>query len=138
MQEWMDQPLTLYALAALTLILSLALFLTLKVEIGALARRARRERTALEAETAAARTEAAEMRQMLERLEASLREVEQTSGALVPPQPARSGLNLTVRSQVLRRHRLGEDPAAIAASLGLPQREVDLLLKINRLVLSNI
>lgn len=133
MQEWMDNPLTLYGLAALGLTLSLALFLTLKLEVGALAQRARRERRAMETEAEAVRREAAEMREMLARLEASLRELEQANSVPARPHPPRSGLNMTVRSQVLRRHRAGDDPAAIAASLGLPLADVNLLLKIDRL-----
>jgi hypothetical protein len=133
MQEWMNNPLTLYGLVAVGLTLSLALFLTLKLEVGALAHRARREREATEAEAEAARKEAAEMREMLARLEVSLKELEQASCQAPPPPLPRPGINIAQRSQVLRRHRAGEDPAAIAATLGLPLAEVNLLLKIDRL-----
>jgi DNA-binding NarL/FixJ family response regulator len=41
-------------------------------------------------------------------------------------------MNTSRRSQVLRMHRRGERPEQIAAALGLPQNEVDLLLKLQR------
>ena len=46
------------------------------------------------------------------------------------PCPPRSGLNLNKRSQVIRMSRRGEQAEKIAASLNLPQREVELLLKV--------
>jgi hypothetical protein len=138
MYDWIYGPLALYGLLSLSLLLSLVLFATLKLELGKLASRAGRERQALEAETAAARAEAAALREALAGIENSLRELERATEAMAPPPPTRSGLNLTMRSQALRRFRLGEDPAAIAASLGLPLTEVDLLIKVNRLVLENL
>ena len=138
MLESVFHPLALYGLGAVTLLLSLVLFVTVKAEVGALAASGRREREALEAQAAAARAEIEELREAVSHLAASLREMEEASGALVPPPPARSGLNFTVRSQVLRRHRLGEEPPAIATSMGLPLTEVNLLLKVNRLVLEKL
>ncbi|HWQ56889.1 MAG TPA: hypothetical protein VN442_24590 [Bryobacteraceae bacterium] len=138
MEQWIFSPLVPYVLAVLSLVLAVALFLTLKLEVGALAGRGRRERQAMEAELEAARGEIAALLDALAKVEASLRELEQVNGALVPPPPTRSGLNVTLRSQVLRRHRLGEEPACIATSLGLPLTEVNLLVKVNRLVLENL
>jgi len=56
------------------------------------------------------------------------------------PQAAavRTGLNLTKRAQALRMHRRGDPPEQIAALLEVPFQEVDLLLKVHRIVLSNI
>lgn len=136
--DWMTHPLALYALLAVSLVLTLYLFVSAKAEIRAGARRARQEREALARELAVARTAVDETRAAVMALQDSVAALEEASGALVAPQPARSGLNLTARSQVLRRHRLGEAPTAIAASLGLPQSEVDLLLKVNRIVLENL
>jgi hypothetical protein len=50
----------------------------------------------------------------------------------------RAGLNLEKRSQALRMHRRGEQPAEIAAALEIPLQEVNLLLKVHRIVLSTI
>lgn len=138
MPEWILGPLAVYALVGISLLLSLFLFITVKMEVGALAGRARRDREAFQAEAGAARAEIAGLRDEIAGLQSVLRELEETNGALVPPPPSPSGLNLTVRSQVLRRHRLGEEPAAIAAALGIPLTEVKLLIKVNRLVMENV
>jgi hypothetical protein len=55
------------------------------------------------------------------------------------PAPAspRAGLNLCKRSQALRMHRKGEPPDRIAAALEVPLQEVDLLIKVHRIVLSH-
>jgi hypothetical protein len=41
---------------------------------------------------------------------------------------------MTRRSQVLRLHHRGEGPDQIAAALGVPVNEVDLMLKVNKMV----
>ena len=52
-----------------------------------------------------------------------------------PPVPARScGIDLTRRAQALRMDRRGEPPATIAAALGVPRNEIDLMLKVQQLV----
>ena len=52
------------------------------------------------------------------------------------PSPVMSvqGMNLTIRTKVLRMHRRGETIPGIAAALGVQQEEVDLLLKLDRLL----
>lgn len=70
-------------------------------------------------------------------LSAQLAEIRQQAAAVVPP-PPKPGLNLNKRSQALRMHRRGDAPVEIASSLGIPLQEVDLLLKVHRIVISNI
>ncbi len=48
----------------------------------------------------------------------------------------RAGLNLSKRSQALRMHRRGEPPEQIAATLAVSRQEVDLLLKVHRIVMT--
>jgi hypothetical protein len=50
----------------------------------------------------------------------------------------RAGLNLSKRSQVLRMHRKGDPPDRIAAALEVPRQEVDLLIKVHRIVIGNL
>ena len=50
----------------------------------------------------------------------------------------RPGFNLNKRSHALRMHRHGEGAEQIASALDLPRQEVDLLLKVHRIVLSNV
>jgi hypothetical protein len=51
----------------------------------------------------------------------------------VPVAP-RPGLNVNRRVHVQRLLRKGEDPAHIAAALGIPRAEVDLLIRVQDLV----
>lgn len=48
------------------------------------------------------------------------------------------GLNLTKRAQALRMHRRGDPPEQIASLLDVPFQEVDLLLKVHRIVLKSL
>jgi hypothetical protein len=50
----------------------------------------------------------------------------------------RSGINLSRRSQALRLHRRGEQPAEIAVALGIPVQEVQLLIKVHEIVMSTV
>jgi hypothetical protein len=43
-------------------------------------------------------------------------------------------MNLTTRTKALRMHQRGETIPGIAAALGVQQEEVDLLLKLDRLL----
>ena len=54
------------------------------------------------------------------------------------PAPATNGLNLTKRSQVLQLHRRGETPQQIALALGVPRNEIELLIKVQQIVLANL
>lgn len=51
-----------------------------------------------------------------------------------PPVAAVLHLNLSRRGQALRMARRGDSPDRIASALGIPKREVDLLLKVQRSV----
>jgi hypothetical protein len=46
-----------------------------------------------------------------------------------------SGLNTTLRSKVLKMHRMGQSMDHIADSLHVPKGEVDLLVKVHRIVM---
>jgi hypothetical protein len=78
------------------------------------------------------------LRNKIELLEAELRDLRQQPLAPFTPHAPRPGMNLDRRSQALRMRRRGESPAQIAASLDLPLQEVDLLLKVHRIVLRAI
>lgn len=78
-----------------------------------------------------------ELRTSLENLTAQVAELRSLPVA-GPAGPLRSGLNLTKRSQALRMHRRGDSPSEIASALALPHQEVELLLKVQKIVLSNL
>jgi hypothetical protein len=61
-----------------------------------------------------------------------LHEAEERVNAAGAPPPARRSVNLSKRSQVIRLSRRGEPIETIAATLGLPRREVELLLKVHQ------
>ena len=136
--DWVRHLLLVYGALAISTILSLFLWISSRIEGHGQSRRESGARRQLEAEVAALRCELDTVREGLVVVEGSLAEVRETSGALVPPAPPRSGLNLSTRSQVLRRNRFGEPAGDIAAALGVPRAEVDLLLKVNRIVVENL
>lgn len=100
-------------LTALGLAASLVLFLSVKREMRAQARRNR-----------------AQLDGVLEQLKQS--EPPAAEGT-PPPPPPRSGMNLSKRVQALRLHRRGEDIGHIAAALGVPRGEVELLIRVQQI-----
>jgi hypothetical protein len=68
----------------------------------------------------------------LDAMNARLNEAEERASTLGAPPPARRSVNLSKRGQVIRLSRRGEPVETIAATLGLPRREVELLLKVQR------
>ena len=74
-----------------------------------------------------------ELETKLAELSDRMREAEDRAGVLASPLAPRSSLNVGKRTQVLRLARRGEPPEKIAALLGLPLREVELLLKVHAL-----
>jgi hypothetical protein len=84
----------------------------------------------------------AELRNAVENQAAQLAQLAQEQIAqqqiMVMPGLPRAGMNLSKRSQVLRMHRRGDGPDRIAAALELPQQEVELLIKVHRLVIASL
>lgn len=73
----------------------------------------------------------------VESLSEEVRELRQSPPSTTPEGgAARPGLNLSKRSQALRMHRRGEPPEQIAAALAVSRQEVDLLLKVHRIVMT--
>jgi hypothetical protein len=104
-------PVLPYLLTAGGLFSSLALFLTLKREIR---RVFFRQRTRIE--------------EMMFRLDEAARPAEAEVSFV--PAPMRAGLNLNKRVHAMRMLRRGEDLAHVAAALGVPRREVELLVRV--------
>lgn len=116
-------PLAPFVLIGLNSVLCLIVFLCLEHEMRSLHLRSKQRETAQASATGELRTRMAE-------LSARMLDAEERTGLLVPPTAPRSGLNLNKRSQVIRMSRRGEQAEKIAASLNLPRREVELLLKV--------
>jgi DNA-binding NarL/FixJ family response regulator len=77
-------------------------------------------------------------REILDSLSAQVRDLPQQGLPAATSSPPKSGLNMNKRSQVLRMHRRGDAPEQIAVALEVPLQEVDLLLKVQRIVLRNL
>lgn len=105
------------------------LFVLLKADLSRGNKRSRKHEEALETALNAVRVSLANLSKRLE-------QTERQTGLLVPPPPTLSGFNLSKRSQAIRMSRRGETPGQIAAALELPRGEVDLLLKVHRIVVS--
>jgi hypothetical protein len=77
------------------------------------------------------------LRAALRRVEAEAaqnrRDVEQLTAMGAPVSMGQS-VNMTKRAQALRMHRQGEPPEKIASVLGLPHREVVLLVKLQDVI----
>jgi hypothetical protein len=126
--EWILHPVMSYAEIAIGLALCVYLFVSVKRDLRAGEARLSKKLAALETDWQA----------KIESLDERWNELSQISSVLVPPQPPRSGLNLNKRSQALERHRRGETPPEIAAALSIPRNEVELLVKVQRIVLSSM
>ncbi len=53
--------------------------------------------------------------------------------AYVPPPAPRSGMNINKRVQAMRMVRRNEDVSHIAAALGVPRKEVELLIRVQKM-----
>jgi hypothetical protein len=78
------------------------------------------------------------LRESLDALSAQLHDLRSHPQTALPPGLPKAGFNLSKRSQALRMHRRGETSEQIAASLDLPRQEVELLLKVHRIVIQNV
>lgn len=120
-----------FVLLAAGLGLCLYLFFTLKCDMRTQEKRAKAAESALTAALAA-------IRMSLDQARTEVRDIQEQTGMLVPPSPAQSGLNISKRGQALQMYRRGQAPEQIAASLSLPVREIDLLIKVHQIVLEQI
>ncbi|HTW66622.1 MAG TPA: hypothetical protein VME17_18500 [Bryobacteraceae bacterium] len=118
---------------AANLILVLGILCTLSQRVRQLRAGAAKQDAALKSEAARLSAELAELKT---HLTAKLQEIEEPDQSLLPAAAASAnGVNNTLRSKVLKMHRLGQSPERIAGSLRLPQGEVDLLVKVHRIVM---
>jgi hypothetical protein len=122
--EWILNPLTQYAVIGLGLAGSLGLWIASKVEVSGVRNEVSGSRGAME-------THIRELSARVNQLQVS-REEEQSyvpaAGGVV------QGLNLTKRAQVVRMHRRGETVPSIAGALQTPVNEVELILKMEKLL----
>jgi hypothetical protein len=80
----------------------------------------------------------AELQKTLGEQAAQLTDLRQQGPAGASTAIPRAALNLGKRSQALRMHRMGDPPERIATALGVPLQEIDLLVKVHRIVLGTL
>jgi hypothetical protein len=111
-------------LIALGMIACLGLFLSLKADLQVQARRGEKR-----------------VESMLVRLQEAAGPPERPSESRALDEapavvyvPLRSGINISRRTEALRLLRRGEDVSHVAAALGVPRREIELLIRVQELV----
>jgi hypothetical protein len=114
-----------FAVAALSMIGCIWLFVLLKVELRRQALRSQRDQHRLQEACSELRTAVGTLARDLEEMQKS---AAPAPSALSPG----LSLNITHRAQILRMSRRGERPEQISAALGVPRSEVELLLKIQQ------
>jgi hypothetical protein len=122
----------------LTVVANLALVLVILFGVNQRVRdlrfRAAKQEKGLQAEIARLSAEIIEMKSQileLEQTDHSLASAVAASPAAVPG----NSVNNTLRSKVLKMHRLGQSPDRIAGALRVPKGEVDLLVKVHKIVM---
>jgi hypothetical protein len=107
---------------------SLTLWISTKMDVRTL-------RKALEDYREATDAKIEELRAALETAAEAMKATPAPAAAPVAPGPLSvQGLDLTNRTKALRMARRGEQVASISASLGVAQEEIELLLKLERLL----
>jgi len=79
--------------------------------------------------------------QRVDSLASEVRELGEQGSSVRPAGLApgvRNAMNLTKRAQALRMYRRGDPPEQIAALLDVPSQEIELLLKVHRIIMTNI
>lgn len=123
--SWILSPLTAYATVLVVLSVCLALFVSSKMEIARL-----RSQNAPAGEPEAANIAA--LAEEVTRLNQSVRSLEASTAQV--PLPTGSGINWTKRTQVIKMYTRGEAVATISAALQMPSSEVELMLKVHRIL----
>jgi len=116
-----------YVGLGISLILFLGLFCNLTRALG----RMRSRMAKLEAQV----QQAAELTSRIGAFERRIEELERAVPTSEVSVGKAGSLNGTVRSKVLKMHRLGQPPERIADSLRVPKGEVELLVKVHQIVM---
>jgi hypothetical protein len=124
-----------YLTVTANLALVLGILLGLNQRVRELRARSGKQEKTLETETARLSAELTELKGQILELEQSGNSL--ASGAAATGSPATTGnsVNNTLRSKVLKMHRLGQSPDRIAGALRVPKGEVDLLVKVHKIVM---
>ena len=124
-----------YLTVAANLVLVLGILLGLSQRVRQLRVSTGKQEMALKAETARLSAEITELKGQIRELEQTDNSLIEGASALGSPASTEISVNKTLRSKVLKMHRLGQSPDRIAGALRVPKGEVDLLVKVHRIVM---
>lgn len=123
----------------LTVVANLALVLVILLGVNQRVRdlnaRAAKQEKALQTEIARLSGEIVELKGQILELEQTDHSIAPNAAASALPAATGNGINNTLRSKVLKMHRLGQSPDRIAGALRVPKGEVDLLVKVHSIVM---
>jgi hypothetical protein len=120
--DWITNPLTFYAVLLIGGSACLHMVISIRIDL-------RRQHLRHRSETGTLQDALKDLRLRME--EQSL----DTLGQPVPASPYPSGaLNINKRAEALRMYRRGTDHHTIAAAVGLPQAEMELLRKVHQIL----
>ncbi len=123
----------------LTVVANLALVLGILFGVNQRVRdlrfRAAKHEKGLQAEISRLSGEIIEMKSQILDLEQTGQSLASAAAASGPAAAPGNSVNNTLRSKVLKMHRLGQSPDRIAGALRVPKGEVDLLVKVHKIVM---
>ena len=128
-------PLLPYLTVIANLALVLVILLGVNQRVGQLRARAGKQDKTLQTETARLAAEIAELKGQILELEQTSTTIASSVPSSVPASATGNSVNNTLRSKVLKMHRLGQSPDRIAGALRVPKGEVDLLVKVHKIVM---
>jgi len=124
-----------YLTVAVNLALVLAILLGLNQRVRELRVRSGKQEAALQSEIARLSAEMIDLKNQILELEQTGQSLAAGSAASSPATTPGTSVNNTLRSKVLKMHRLGQSADRIAGALRVPKGEVDLLVKVHKIVM---
>jgi hypothetical protein len=128
-----------YLTVVANLALVLGVLLGVNQRVRRLTARSTKDEKAQQTESARLAAEIAELKNRIFELEENAKVARAIpaleQGAAIAAGATGNGINNTLRSKVLKMHRLGQPAERIAGSLRVPKGEVDLLVKVHKIVM---
>lgn len=137
MPIYVEHPIAYYGALSAAMSACLYLFVSTARNVHSLRARFDRRLRDAELQTGVLGAQVATVQSRVDDIATRTQELEGTVSSLAAarrPQSMTAGVDANQRTQVLRLARRGERPERIAAELGVPKSEVDLLLKVQRAV----
>ncbi|HEU0122552.1 MAG TPA: hypothetical protein VFQ91_18615 [Bryobacteraceae bacterium] len=137
MPIYVEHPIAYYGALSAAMSACLYLFVSTARNVESIRSRFDRRLRDTELQTGVLGTQVAAIQSKVDDISTRTQELEGSVSSLAAtrrPHTMTAGVDANQRTQVLRMARRGERPDRIAAELGVPKSEVDLLLKVQRAV----